>query len=159
MAPDITSQYPCHYTTATSNYHLTIQESLFPRYLFATLHPPGRIPVMEKVFDWKTTSETRWTYGNIASPTKIFTLSRLGGPISMINWQLKRNNLRLASYSSDAEGSLRLLCEQCSKFQVMNPRADPQIGLQGCSMCISKTVFIDTTALVSNYPILTSKLT
>ena len=105
---------------------------------------------MEEEFNWKTTRETRWSYGNIASPTKIFTLSRLGGPITMLNWQLKRNNLRLASYSSDAEGSLRLYCEHCSKFQIMSPRADKQIGLQGCSMCINKSVFIDTTALVSN---------
>ena len=117
--------------------------------MFSVLHPPGQIPVMEREFSWRETKETRWTYGNIASPTKIFTASRIGSPITLLQWQLKRNNLRLASYSSDAEGSLRLLCEACGKFQIMSPRASAQIGYQGCAMCIQKCHFIDTTALVS----------
>ena len=93
----------------------------------------------------------KWYYGNIASSTKILTLSRVGGPISMIQWQLKRFNLRLASHASASEGSLRLLCDACNKFQCLTPKNDPHLALQGCSMCLSKMSLVDTSLLVSYF--------
>ena len=115
------------------------------------VHPPGQIPVMEEQFQFKETHETRWSYGNIGSITKIFTASRMGCPLTMLQWQLKRFNLRLASYASNAEGSLKLLCDSCNKFMIMSIRKNPFLEHQGCSMCIQKTVFLDNTGLVSCY--------
>ena len=119
-----------------------------PNYMFAILHPTGQLPVLDEKFDFRTTDEHKWSYGNIASTTKILTASRMGVPIPMLQWQLKRYNNRLASFSSNAEGSIRLLCDMCNKFQVMDPRPNHHLGAQGCSMCIHKLPFIDTTLLV-----------
>ena len=91
-----------------------------------------------------------WSYGNIASSTKVLYATRMGCPIPMLQWQLKRYNLRLASYSSDAEGSLRVVCDLCNKFQIMSPRKNPHLGWQGCAMCINKATYVDVTGHVSN---------
>ena len=118
----------------------------------SVIHPPGQIPVLEAEYNWKETKETRWSYGNIASSTKVLYATRMGCPIPMLQWQLKRYNLRLASYSSDAEGSIRAFCDLCNKFQVMSPRKNPYLGWQGCGMCINKAVFVDVTGHVSILP-------
>ena len=123
-----------------------------PRYLLSVIHPPGQVPVTERDFNWQTTRETKWLYGNIATSTKIKTASRLGAPIPVLLWQLKRVNLRLSSFSSNAEGSTRLLCDLCSKFQIFSPRVNHHLRNQGCSMCLQKINLIDTTCLVSNNP-------
>ena len=122
-----------------------------PNYLISVLYAPGLIPVTEDEFDWKTTNEVKWYYGNIASGTKVSLLSRMGGPISLIQMQLKRFNCRLASYTINSEGSLRLHCDACNKFQVLVPQASPYLALQGCSMCISKLNLIDVSLLVSEF--------
>ena len=117
--------------------------------MFAVLHAPGQLPVLEEKYNFKDTRESKWSYGNIASTTKILTASRMGSPITVLQWQLKRFNNRLASYSSNAEGSVRLLCDMCNKFQIMDPRPNHHLGAQGCSMCIQKLPLVDTTLLVS----------
>ena len=111
--------------------------------MLAHIHPPNMIPVTDQ-FEWENTDEVRWAYGNIASSTKVLTASRLGTPIPILMWQLKRYNNHLASYSSNAEGSHRMLCDLCGKFQVLSPRATPHLSQQGCSMCIGKVSLIDT---------------
>ena len=122
---------------------------MLPDYLTSCLHPPGEVPVTEDEFLWRTTSEIRWYYGNIASSSKILTLSRVGGPISMIQWQLRRFNCHLGSYSTNAEGSLRMNCDMCNKFQSLSPEVNPHLKSQGCSMCLGKLNLIDTSLLVS----------
>ena len=116
--------------------------------MLSVIHPPGQIPVLEDEFLWKDTLENRWNYGNIAGPTKVFYANRMGCPITILQWQLKRHNLRLASYSSNAEGSLRMLCDLCAKFQIMSAKTNPYLGWQGCSQCINKTTFVDSTGQV-----------
>ena len=116
--------------------------------MMSVIHPPGQVPVLEDDYIWHATFETRWSYGNVSGPTKIFYANRMGCPIPILQWQLKRHNLRLASYSSDAEGSVRMLCDRCQRFQLMNPRPNPYLGWQGCGQCITKTTFIDTTGQV-----------
>ena len=113
------------------------------------VHPPGQIPVLENDYLWQTTHETRWSYGNIAGPTKVAYANRMGCPIPILQWQLKRHNLRLASYSSDAEGSVRMLCDRCQKFQLMQPKPNPYLGWQGCGQCINKTTYIDASGQVN----------
>ena len=120
-----------------------------PKYLMSALWAPGQVPVVDDEFEWKTTTEQKWYYGNIGSTTKVMTLSRLGGPISMIQWQLKRNNCRLASPTLASEGSLRQLCELCNKYQSLTPKVTPHLDLQGCSVCLNKLNFIDVSLLVS----------
>lgn len=127
----------------------SFQDTIAPRYLLSVIHPPGQVPITERDFDWQTTRETKWLYGNIATTTKIKTASRLGAPIPVLLWQLKRVNLRLSSFSSNAEGSTRLLCDLCSKFQIFSPRENHHLRNQGCSMCLQKVNLIDTTCLVS----------
>ena len=73
----------------------------------------------------------------------------MGAPITVLQWLLKRYNSRLASYNSNAEGSLRLLCDMCGKFQVLSSQPSPNLTQQGCSMCISKINLMDTNLLVS----------
>ena len=119
-----------------------------PKYLLSAIYAPGYVAVTDDEFDWENTTELKWYYGNISSSTKILTLSRVGGPISMIQWQLKRFNLRLASHASASEGSLRLLCDACNKFQCLTPKAEPHLALQGCSMCLPKMSLVDTSLLV-----------
>ena len=116
--------------------------------MMSVVHPPGQIPVLEDDYYWQTTYETRWSYGNIAGPTKVAYANRMGCPIPILRWQLKRHNLRLASYSSDAEGSIRLMCDRCSKFTIMHPVPNPYLGWQGCGQCINKTNFVDATGQV-----------
>ena len=120
-----------------------------PNYLLSALHAPGSIPVSEEGFDWKTTTNIKWYYGDIASSTKLLYLSRLGGPISLLQWQMKRFNLRLGSYTINSEGSLRTVCDSCNKFQSLTPNADSHLTLQGCSMCLSKLNLLDVSLLVS----------
>ena len=126
-----------------------IKETYLPKYLLSAIHAPGIIPVTEDEFDWKTTTNVKWYYGNIATSTKVLTLSRAGGPIPLIQWQAKRFNLRLGSYTINSEGSLRMVCDSCNKFQCLVPQADPHLTLQGCSMCLSKLNLIDVSLLVS----------
>ena len=116
--------------------------------MMSVIHAPGQIPVLEDEFLWRNSHETRWSYGNIGGSTKVLYATRMGCPIPIIQWQLKRHNLRLASYASNAEGSLRMLCDQCAKFQIMHPQPNPYLGWQGCSQCINKTTFIDATGQV-----------
>ena len=142
-----TSKHPNILRENFSSYFI-FQEAIVPRYLLSVIHPPGQVPVTERNFDWQTTRETKWLYGNIATPTKIKTASRLGAPIPVLLWQLKRVNLRLSSYSSNAEGSTRLLCDLCSKFQIFSPRTNHHLRNQGCSMCLQKINLVDTTCLV-----------
>ena len=118
-----------------------------PRYLLSCIHPPGQIPLTQE-FQWDDTDEIRWTYGNIASSTKILTASRMGAPITVLQWLLKRYNSRLASYTSNAEGSTRMLCDMCGKFQVLAHKPSAHITQQGCSMCISKINLMDPSLLV-----------
>ena len=114
----------------------------------AVIHAPGQIPILEDDFFWKDSLETRWSYGNIAGSTKVLYANRMGCPIPMLQWQLKRYNLRLASNASDAEGSIRMLCDLCAKFQIMHSKPNPYLGWQGCSQCINKTTFIDAAGQV-----------
>ena len=123
---------------------------MVPEYLLSSIWPPGQIPVITTDYDWLHTRETKWLYGNISSVTKIFTLSRLGAPIPVLMWQLKRYNCRLASMASNAEGSLRLLCDLCSKFRLFSTQVNPNLRHQGCSMCLDRVNLVDTTALVRN---------
>ena len=132
----------------TNQSKLIFQETLLPNYLLSVVHPPGQIPVLEDEYYWQTTRETRWSYGSIGSSTKVLYATRMGCPITIILWQLKRYNLRLASYSSNAEGSIRLLCDRCNKYQIMSPRPNPHLGWQGCAMCISKCTYIDVSGQV-----------
>ena len=120
-----------------------------PKYLFACLHAPGAVCILEDKFQWETTQEIRWYYGNISSSSKVLTCSRIGAPISMIMWQTKRFNCHLGSYTLCAEGSLRMTCDLCNKFQVMSHQVNPHFKSQGCSMCLGKLNFIDTSLLVS----------
>ena len=122
---------------------------MLPKYLHSVLHPPGQIPIKEE-FKWDTTDENRYTYANIASSTKILYANRLGAPLSLLSWQQKRFNTRLASFNSDAEGSVRALCDLCSKFQVLNAEPDQHITQQGCGMCIGKLSLVDPSLMVSN---------
>ena len=124
---------------------------MVPKYLLSSIWPPGQIPVLDTEFDWLNTNETKWLYGNIASTTKIYSTSRLGAPISLLCWQLKRYNCRLASMASNAEGSLRLLCDLCSKFQIFTSKPNPNLRFQGCSMCLDRVNLVDTTCLVRIY--------
>ena len=117
--------------------------------MVSVVHPPGQLPVVEDTFDWNTTTETKWYYGGIAFSTKILTATRIGAPITVLSWQNKRFNCRSASHSTCAEGSLRLLCDSCSKFQIFSPQNNPHLTSQGCSMCISKVGLLDTTLQVS----------
>lgn len=119
----------------------------------SVIHAPGQVPVLEDDYLFNKTHETRWSYGNIASSTKIYYATRMGCSITILQWQLKRYNLRLASYASDAEGSLRMLCDLCAKFQLMHPKPNPYLRWQGCSQCITKTTFIDVSGQVINTPI------
>lgn len=120
---------------------------MLPKYLQSILHAPGQIP-LKKAFHWEDTDENRYAYANIASTTKILYANRLGTPISILSWQQKRYNTRLASFNSDAEGSVRLLCDICSKFQVLNVRPDQHLTQQGCGMCIAKAPLLDTSLMV-----------
>ena len=121
--------------------------------MMSVIHAPGQIPVLEDDYLFNQTHETRWSYGNIASSTKVYYATRMGCPITILQWQLKRYNLRLASYASDAEGSLRMLCDLCAKFQLMHPQPNPYLRWQGCSQCITKTTYIDATGQVINIPV------
>ena len=113
------------------------------------VHPPNMVIVSDE-FAWESSNEYRWGYGNISSSTKVLTASRMGAPIPVLMWQLKRYNNHLASYSSNAEGSHRMLCDLCGQFQVLTPHETPHLTHQGCSMCIGKVNLIDTTFLVSS---------
>ena len=128
-----------------------LQAANLPKYLLSCIWPPAQIPITEK-FDWETTSELRWGYGNIASSSKVLTTSRLGAPIPILSWVLKRYNNRLASASSNAEGSHRLVCDLCNKFQLLAVSPGPHITHQGCSVCIGKLPLVDPTLLVSFNP-------
>ena len=130
---------------------MTIKETYLPKYLCSALYAPAYIPVTDDKFDWETTDESRWYYGNIGSSTKVLTLSRVGGPITMLQWQLKRFNCHLGSYTSCAEGSLRMVCDTCNKFQCLTPKKEPHLALQGCSMCLLKLPLVDVALLVSNF--------
>ena len=121
---------------------------MLPKYLLSVLHPPGQI-ILKEPFQWDQTDENRYTYANISTSTKILYASRMGAPITILSWQQKRFNCRLASFSSDAEGSVRLLCDACGKFQVLNATPDQHITQQGCGMCIPKMSLVDTSLLVS----------
>ena len=117
--------------------------------MISVVHAPGQIPVLEEDYNWQTTRETRWSYGNIGSPSKVLYATRMGCPIPILSWQLKRHNLRHASNSSNAEGSIRLLCDCCNKYQVMSPKHNPHLGWQGCGMCINKCTYLDATGQVN----------
>lgn len=120
-----------------------------PKYLCSAIYAPGCIPVTSDKFDWETTDESRWYYGNIGSSTKVLTFSRLGAPITTLQWQLRRFNCHLGSYTSCSEGSLRLVCDSCNKFQSLTPKNEPFLALQGCSMCLLKLNLVDVALLVS----------
>ena len=126
-----------------------LKDTLVPVYALSTIWPPGQVPVIDTNFNWETTRETKWLYASIASITKIKTASNLGLPIPLLLWQVKRFNCRLSSYSSNASGSLRLLCDLCSKFALFDPKHRPHLRSQGCSMCLQRVNLVDTTGLVS----------
>ena len=71
----------------------------------------------------------------------------------MLQWQMKRFNCHLGSYTSCAEGSLRLVCDSCNKFQCLTPKNEPHLALQGCSMCLLKLTLVDVSLLVSKKPL------
>ena len=76
----------------------------------------------------------------------------MGAPITMLQWQLRRFNCHLGSHSTCAEGSLRLVCDSCNKFQCLTPKDEPYLALQGCSMCLLKLNLVDVALLVSFLP-------
>ena len=119
-----------------------------PQYLLSSLHPPGQIYLTHK-YDWQDPMEWRYAYGNISSASKILGCQRMGSPLTIGSWQLKRFNLRYSSFKNNAEGNFRLLCTDCSQFQVLAVKPSRFITSQGCSLCINKLSFVDTTMCVS----------
>ena len=93
--------------------------------------------------------EWRYAYGNISSISKILGCQRMGSPLTVGSWQLKRFNLRYSSFKSNSEGSFRLLCGDCQHFQVLAVKPSPYLTSQGCSLCIAKLPLVDTTMCVS----------
>ena len=115
--------------------------------MLSVLHPPGQV-ILKTPFKWDQTDENRYAYANISTTTKILYALRMGTSLTLLSWQQKRFNCRLASFNSNAEGSVRLLCDSCGKFQVLNANPDPHITQQGCGMCISKVGLVDVSLMV-----------
>ena len=113
----------------------------------SVLHPPGQV-ILKQPFKWDQTDENRYAFANISTTTKILYALRMGTSLTILSWQQKRFNCRLASFNSNAEGSVRLLCDSCGKFQVLNANPDPHITQQGCGMCISKVGLVDVSLMV-----------
>ena len=130
-------------------YNLTIKSVIQPKYLLSALHPPGEI-VLHKPFSWHDPQEWRFKYGVVSSATKIKAIEPMGAPSSIISWQNKRFNNRIASPNSDAEGSFRLLCNMCQNFQTHATNPSPFLIFQGCSFCCNKIRLVDPTLYVSN---------
>lgn len=120
-----------------------------PQYLLSSLHAPGEI-YLTQLYDWQDPSEWRFAYGNISSVSKILGCQRIGSPLTIGSWQLKRFNLRYSSFKSNSEGSFRMLCGDCSRFQVLAVKPSKYITSQGCTICIQKLNYVDTTMCVSN---------
>ena len=120
---------------------------MMPQYMLSAIHPPGEV-YLQEVYDWRSPLEWRFSYGNNSSSSKIIACQRIGAPITVISWMLKRYNNKYGSIQSNAEGSLRLLCRMCHPFQTQSPNPSPHIGLQGCGTCIMKLNLVDTTLLV-----------
>ena len=115
--------------------------------MLSAIHPPGEIYLQED-FDWRKPDEWRFAYGNISSGSKIIACQRLGAPITIISWMLKRHSLKYSSAQSNAEGSTRLLCQMCHRFRTQSPTSSPHLGYQGCGSCINKLNLVDATLLV-----------
>ena len=116
--------------------------------MLSLLHPPGQIYLAQK-YDWENPSEWRFAYGNIPSSSKILSAQRMAAPLTVVSWQLKRFNLRYSSFKSNCEGSFRLLCLDCHKYQTQAIKPSPFITQQGCGFCIGRLNYVDTTLCVS----------
>ena len=118
--------------------------------MLSLLHPPGRI-YLAREYNWEDPTEWRFSYGNLASTSKILGAQRIAAPLTVVSWQLKRFNLRYGSFKSNSEGSFRLLCQDCHRFQTQAIQPSPYLTQQGCGLCIGRLNYVDTTLCVSTY--------
>ena len=124
------------------------KSALVPKWMLSLLHPPGQIYLAQQ-YDWESPREWRFSYGNLSSSSKILGAQRMAAPLTVVSWQLKRFNLRYGSFKINCEGSFRLLCGDCHKYQSQAVKPSPYITQQGCGFCIGRLNYVDTTLCVS----------